>query len=63
MWAKAQIIPQMGLALWVPHLTGAVFQILTLSDKENGTSHCLGPNLKIHQQVFHAQLGFVDILA
>ena len=53
----------MGLAFWVPHLIHAIFQTLTPADKENGTSHYLGLNPEIHQQVFHAQFCFGEILA
>lgn len=50
-------MPQMGLMLWVPHPIHAIFQTLTLADKENGTSP------EICWQVFHAQFGFGEILA
>jgi len=53
---------QMGLALCMPGLIHAILQTLTLADKENGTSHYLGRNPKIHWQVFHAQFGFGEIL-
>lgn len=56
-------MPQMGLALWLPHLICAIFQTLSLADKENGTSHYLVLNPEIHQQVFHAQFGFGETLA
>lgn len=56
-------MPQMGLTLWVPHLIRAIFQTLTLADKENGTSHYLGLNPEICRQVIHAWFGFGEILA
>lgn len=60
---KPQIMPRLGLALWVPHLMGAILQTLTLAEKGSDSPHYLAPNPEIHRQVFHTQFDFGEILA